>query len=74
MNDKKFTIRLADGNERTFDSAAEMAKWMAEQRENQRPARKRPGRKITRKPATKVQFYAGDSPLARYAKRNSDET
>lgn len=74
MSDKQYSIRLADGTERTFDSAAEMAKWMAEQQEFSRSARKRNSRKPKRKPARKVRCFSGDSPLARYAKRNSDET
>ena len=71
-NDSNFSIKLANGKERTFDSAAEMAKWISDQREQNVPRRKKSGRKS--KPARKVRCYAGDSPLARYANRNSDET
>ncbi len=74
MNDKRFTIRLADGTERAFDSAAQMASWIADQRENSRTSKKRSHKKSPKKPARKVRCYSGDSPLARYAKRNSDET
>ena len=73
-NDSKFSIKLASGEERTFDSAAKMAAWIQEQRELKVPARKRSARKSNRRPVRKVRCYSGDSPLARYANRNSDET
>ncbi len=75
MNDnRKYSIRLANGNERNFDSAAEMAKWIAEQRENDRPILKKSARPRRRSASRAVRCYSGESPLARYAKRNSDET
>ena len=76
MLDKRYSIRLADGKEQTFDSASEMAKWVAKQKSYD-PAnrnRKRVPRKSRRKPASKARCYSGDAPLARYANRNSNET
>lgn len=78
MLDKRYSIRLADGKEQTFDSASEMAKWVAEQKSydlaNRNRTRKRAPRKSRRKPASKARCYSGDAPLARYANRNSNET
>ena len=73
-NDSKYSIKLANGKERAFGSAAAMAKWIDEQRELKVPRRKGVARKPNRKPERKVRCYSGDSPLARYANRNSDET
>ena len=39
-NDSKYSIKLANGKERAFDSAAAMAKWIDEQRELKVPRRK----------------------------------
>lgn len=72
-NENKYSIKLANGKERTFDSAAEMAKWIEDQREQNVPRGRKPARKTNRKPAKKVRCYSGDSPLARYANRNSGE-
>ena len=74
MLDKKYSIRLADGSERAFDSASEMAKWMQERKRFSAKPRKLPSRKAKRKSAKKVRCFSGDSPLARYANRNSNET
>lgn len=77
-NDSKFSIKLADGKERTFDSAAEMAQWIQDQRANSLQAGRNSSRASRRKlgkprRVKKVRCYSGDSPLARYANRNSDE-
>ncbi len=73
-NEKKYTIRLANGQEHTFHTAAEMAQWMADQREMNRPRRGKSSANSKLTPKRFVRCYSGDSPLARYANRNSDET
>ena len=73
-NDKQYSIRLANGNEQMFETAAEMAQWMADQEAMNRPRRKKSTQRPKRKAVRKVRCYSGDSPLARYANRNSDET
>lgn len=75
MNNKsQYSIRLANGQEKSFESAAEMAQWMAEQKEQNRPRPSGSAKSRRRKQKRKVRCYSGDSPLARYANRNSDET
>ncbi len=73
-NEKRYSIRLANGKEQMFETAAEMAQWMADQRTLNRPRRKTTSQNPKRKAARKVRCYSGESPLARYANRNSDET
>lgn len=75
-NDNTYSIKLANGKEKTFDSATEMAKWIEDQRANSSSTGKNSARRSNRKPRKprrKVRCYSGDSPLARYANRNSDE-
>ena len=75
-NENTYSIKLANGKEKTFDSATEMAKWIEDQRANSSSAGKNSARRSNRKPRKarrKVRCYSGDSPLARYANRNSDE-
>jgi hypothetical protein len=62
-NEKQFSIRLANGQEKTFDSAAEMAAWIAEQKANRRPVRKKSAGSRNRMKKRKVRCYSGDSPL-----------
>ena len=76
-NNGQYSIKLANGAEQTFNSAVEMAAWLAEQNEQIRPRHKSAQaskRQRTRIKKRKVRCYSGDSPLARYANRNSDET
>ncbi len=73
-NEKRYSIKLANGKEQMFETAAEMARWMAGQQEMTRPRRKKSTQHPKRKAVRKVRCYSGDSPLARYANRNSDET
>lgn len=71
MSDNQFSIRLADGQEKTFESAAEMAKWISEQRQNRRPAKKRFAKNVKRKKTRQVRCSSGDSPLARFVSATS---
>jgi len=57
-NENKYSIKLASGRERTFDSAAEMAKWIEDQREQSVPRGRKSARNTNRKPARKVRCYS----------------
>jgi hypothetical protein len=66
-----FSVRLANGKEQTFASAAEMAKWMQAQREldyAQRPAKRKPARKRPAPTSHRNSRWANLPPLARFAK------
>jgi len=70
-NQNQFSIRLADGREKTFDSAAAMAAWIAEQKRNSRPVRKKSARGSARKQKSNVRSYSGDSPLAHFVAQSA---
>lgn len=73
-NEKQFSIRLANGQEKTFNSAAAMAAWIAEQKANSRPVRKKSARNQNRKPKNKVRCYSGDSPLTQFVSKNANRS
>ncbi len=68
---RKYSVRLASGVERSFDNAAALAQWMEQQRQIEYPIghrRSRPARKRqARKPDAVVK--ATGAPLARYARQ-----
>ena len=72
MNEQTFSIRLSNGRAKTFDSAAEMALWVCEQKQLEsvvRPTNK--NRRFRRRPQrltkSKIRHRAG-LPLARFNK------
>lgn len=73
----QFTMQLANGQEQTFESAADMVAWMDRQRGLQYPGRRNRRKPAPQRKATKLvkQTATNNStaPLARYANRNSDE-
>lgn len=75
-NNTQFSVRLANGKEESFETAAAMAAWVALQRQYEAP-RKRS--RISwrfrrdRTPRRAVQQADNQPPLARYANRNSGE-
>ena len=70
---KRFTIRLANGREETFDNPSAMVEWMERQRGLEyrgSPSRSTPrGRGQPRRKQTDT----NEAPLARYANRHSGE-
>lgn len=74
----QFSIRLADGKEQTFASAAEMAKWMQTQREldysrrsqpnKRKSAQRRPARRRSAPASPRDRRWDNSPPLARFAK------
>ena len=70
---KRFTIRLADGREETFDNPSAMVEWMDRQRGLEyRGSRSRSKSRVRCQPRRK-QTNTNEAPLARYANRHSDE-
>jgi hypothetical protein len=69
-----FTIRLANGKEQTFATAADMAKWIAEQRQLEYGGRRLKSQRTARRPhkvPKKVPAaQAGEAPLNRFANRS----
>ena len=66
-----FSVRLANGKEKTFSSAVKMAKWMHEQRELdyvQRSAKRKTQRKRPAPQSPRNSRWANLPPLARFAK------
>ena len=73
-NNTQFSIRLANGKEESFETAAAMAAWVALQRQYEAPRkRSRFSWRSTRErtPRRRVQAADNQPPLARYANRNS---
>ena len=73
----QFSIRLANGKEETFETAAAMAAWVALQRQFDAPRRRnRFSRRANRKPVgvCAAPIDSSEPPLARYANRNSSRT
>lgn len=74
MTEKRFSIRLANGSEQTFDSASQLASWTRSQNaisKTPNPARKRkPDRRRPHR-ASKEPAVDGGLPLARYNRRQS---
>jgi hypothetical protein len=69
-----FTMRLANGKEQTFATAAEMAKWIAEQKQLEYGGRRLKSQRTNRrhrKVATKIPAAQIDeAPLSRFANRS----
>ncbi len=74
-NNAQFSVRLANGKEETFETAAAMAAWVALQRQYDAP--RRPARfgwrRKRRQPSLQRTQRTGQPPLARYAERNHGE-
>ena len=72
-----FSVRLANGAERTFATALEMAQWIEQQRDLQTPTRTRrgPRRKSSKhRQVNRVKRYVGstnESPLDRFNRKSS---
>jgi len=72
-----FSVRLANGSERTFATAGEMAKWIEQQRELQTPRnRRRTHRRRSAKHPQVNRFEAcvesqNESPLDRFNRNSS---
>ena len=75
-NNNQFSVRLANGKEETFETAAAMAAWVALQRQYDAP-RKRPRfrwrSRRNQAALRRTQSTDNQPPLARYANRNSGE-
>ena len=72
MTEKRFSIRLANGNEQTFDSASQLASWTQSQyafsktpTPAKRPKQRRQGRNRKRP-------VDGGLPLGRYNRRSNE--
>ena len=74
-NHARFSVRLANGKEQTFETAAAMAAWVALQRQYDAPRRRSrfAWRKRKQAPLRRIQSTDSQPPLARYANRNSGE-
>lgn len=74
-----FSVRLANGSERTFATAEEMAKWIAQQRGLQMPTRSRraPRRRSARRThVNRVKSHVKSpdgSPLDRFNRNNTGD-
>ena len=73
-----FSVRLANGSQRAFATAEEMAQWIEQQRALQTPTRnkRRPRRRTaTHKQVNRVKRHVGspnESPLDRFNRNSSD--
>lgn len=74
---QSFSVRLANGSERAFATAEEMAAWIQQQRALQMPTRnhRRPGRKSSKhKPVNRMKRHVeapNESPLDRFNRNSS---
>lgn len=67
----RFSVRLANGKEQTFESAAAMAQWMQKQREFdyiRRPAKRKSARRTANPRRPRGGRCDNLPPLARFAK------
>lgn len=75
-NNAQFSVRLANGKEENFETAAAMAAWVALQRQYESPPRRPRFRwRLEQNRAAQRRNLPADNqpPLARYANRNSGE-
>ena len=75
-NNAQFSVRLANGKEETFETAAAMAAWVALQRQYDAPrnrSRFRWRSKRTKATLKRTRSTDNQPPLARYANRKSGE-
>ena len=73
MTEKRFSIRLSNGSEQTFDSASQLASWTRSQYALQKIPTQATRRTRRRKHRVyrKAQVADGQLPLARYNRRQS---
>ena len=74
MTEKRFSIRLANGSEQTFDSASQLASWTRSQYELQKTlasAKRRVPRRRKQRSDREPQVADGQLPLAKYNRRQS---
>ena len=75
-----FSVRLANGSERTFATAQEMAKWMDQQRALEMPRRTRRGprgKSAKHREVNRVKRYVeapNESPLDRFNRNSCDSS
>ena len=70
---KRFTIRLANGKEETFDNAAAIADWLDRQRGLEYRGNRRRSKSDVRLEHRRSETNTNEAPLARYANRHSGE-
>jgi hypothetical protein len=70
---RRFTLRLANGKEQSFDSASAMAEWLGRHREpGYRRTARGPNRSDRRETRRRSRINTtSKAPLARYANRHS---
>ena len=66
---KYFMIRLANGKEQSFESAAAMVEWMERQRGLESPRRRMSQRNSRPHNQPKTRHSPNEPPLARFARR-----
>ena len=74
MTEKRFSIRLANGSEQTFDSASQLASWTRSQYEFSKtpnPPRRRKHDRRRHRLVSKKPAVDGELPLARYNRRKN---
>ena len=70
---RQFTIRLANGREKTFDNASAMVEWMNRQRGLEYRGSRSRSKPDVRSQSRRMQANTNEAPLARYANRQSGE-